>query len=77
MKAYLWHGVEKVSDYYHCGGSVLIEARSLERARQIAVIKYENNKEIPMSVSGQPDAIFESGSTEERVWVFPDAGCCQ
>lgn len=73
MKAYLWHGIESVSDNYHERGSVLIEASSIERARELAVIP----EFVPMKgVEREPDRIFESDSTEEKVWVFPDAGCC-
>lgn len=71
MKAFLWHIIEHVSAEYHHEGSVLIVASSLERAREIG--RMENEK---MELAKLPDAEFESFSDEEKVWVFPNAGCC-
>lgn len=71
MKAFLWYEIGVVSDRYHSGGSVLIEAETLERAREIAL-----NGETKMKVEKEPDAIFDSTSKTEKLWVFPDAGCC-
>lgn len=39
MKAFLWHLCKRVSDNYHENGSVLIEAATIERARELAVIE--------------------------------------
>lgn len=80
MKAFLWHGIAKVSSNYHEHGSVLIEAETIEMARELAVLKDWFDDEAPIQkmvgVDREPDAIFESNSTKENVWVFPDAGCC-
>jgi len=79
MNAYLWHGVARVSDNYHPQGSVLIEAATVERAREIAVIKPWYGDQAPTPMEGldrAPDQIFVSPGNEEKVWVFPDAGCC-
>lgn len=76
MKAFLWHQAEKVSENYHDNGSVLIEADSLERAKELAVIDGWNDKKIKMKLGGEPDLELDSPSDKEKVWVFPDAGCC-
>lgn len=80
MKAFLWHSISKVSSNYHEHGSVLIEAETVERAREIAVFQDYLDDESPLikmvGVDSDPSAIFESTSTQEKVWVFPDAGCC-
>lgn len=79
MKAFLWHNINKVSDNYHANGSVLIEAETVERARELAVFRagYGDQKTTEqMDVDRDPDAVFDSPSTTEHVWVFPDAGCC-
>lgn len=73
MKAYLWHEISKVSDNYHQNGSVLIEADSLERARELAVI---DGGDPMVGTEREPDLILESNSEVEKVWVFPNAGCC-
>lgn len=72
MKAFLWGGIAQVSDSYHAGGSVLVEAETIEQARKLCK---RHNPEIN-DVSGEPDLILESHSTVEAVWTFPDAGCC-
>lgn len=76
MKAFLWDGLEEVSDNYHPHGSVLIEAESLERAREIAVFNKGGNIIKMNGIEAEPDAIFDSTSLVEKVWVFPNAGCC-
>ncbi len=70
MKAFLWHDIERVSSNYHPGGSVLIEAMSIEMARELALKSYIKGAE------KEPDATFVSSSEVEKIWVFPDAGCC-
>lgn len=81
MKAFLWHDIDKVSSNYHERGSVLIEAETIERARELAMVSgssgWPEKEAGPMEdITREPDAIFESNSNEEKVWVFPDAGCC-
>ncbi len=79
MKAYLWHDIDKVSENYHERGSVLIQAESLERARELSKCctdKYREGSYSMIGTDAEPDAVFECDSTEEKVWVFPDAGCC-
>lgn len=75
MKAFLWYNIDVASLSWHTEGSVLVEAETLSRAREIAVIM-DGKKAVKMSVDGEPDAVFESSSKEEKIWVFPDAGCC-
>jgi hypothetical protein len=77
MKAFLWKDLEKMSSNYHSGGSILIEAPTLERARELAVYKDYDNVENPIKgVDKEPNAVFESSGETEKVWAFPDAGCC-
>lgn len=78
MKVFLWEGVRRCSTSYHSGGSVLIRASDLSRARELGIFKDEIDETI-FKMSGleeQPDAIFDSESNEETVWIFPNAGCC-
>lgn len=79
MKAFLWCEVDRVSTSYHENGSVLIEAETIERAREIAFMQNYSGDILEEKISPidrDPDAVFESRSTKEKVWVFPDAGCC-
>ena len=71
MNAYLWHQIKHCSDNYHENGSVLIQAKTVERAREIGTANYG-----PMDICGEPDEVFMCNSTEEKIWVFPNAGCC-
>lgn len=78
MKAFLWQGIDQVCEEYHQNGSVLIEAESLERARSIAVFEETGWGLNPMiGVEREPDAIFESSSSTEKVWIFQHTGCCR
>lgn len=91
MKAFLWEYVVECSDNYHSEGAVLIEAETLERAREIAFYKQstgikqtldKNDWELVfeshkiVGVEKEPDAVFTSDSKEEKVWIFENAGCC-
>ena len=71
MKAYLWYDISYASDSYHTEGTVLIEAATLERARELGKETDRN-----MTIDDEPTKVFKSNSTEEKVWVFPNAGCC-
>lgn len=84
MKAFLWHDISRVSGSWHQNGSVLIQAETLERARELATYVessgYGENRKTKiekMDIENEPDAIFECLSpADERIWVFPNAGCC-
>lgn len=85
MKAFLWKQISEVTTRYHPEGGVLIQAPTLERAREIALKEDWDARHVdeddPVSqrmqgIDAEPDAIFDSDSTEEKVWIFPDAGCC-
>jgi hypothetical protein len=85
MKAFLWLGLDRVSDRFHSGGSILVVAENIERAREISFFEtstfnIENDlyeeKKIKIDTPEKPDAIFESDLTEEKIWIFINAGCC-
>lgn len=78
IKAYLWVGLKSVSNSYHEWGSVLIQAETVERARELAVITSHGDQRPMQDVSVEPDAVFicEPDNQVEKVWVFPDSGCC-
>lgn len=81
MKAFLWHEVESVTAQYHPGGSVLIVAESIERAREIAVFRDWSTSagalvDMKMPLEAEPDLVLQAEGQPEKVWVFPNAGCC-
>lgn len=79
MKLYLYTNADSpVSGAYHSGGGVVVitdgdpdqvwlDTYPEER------VEYWDDKPEPL---GAPDFVCETDSTEERVFVFPDAGCC-
>lgn len=76
MVAYLWHDIKRCSGHYHPEGSVLIVAPTLTRARELAVFKDIDGETAKMDIERSPDAVFKSDYSTEKVWVFPNAGCC-
>jgi hypothetical protein len=85
MKAFLWHNIDVVSNCFHSDGSVLIVAETVERARELGVLtesdynfetKETTTKTIKMTIDRDPDAVFNANELEEKVFVFPNAGCC-
>jgi len=72
MKIFIWESVENATSNYHSGGGVMVVAESLERATELA------GKE--GVTFGQYDTLsmeYElAGTPDEKVVIFPDAGCC-
>lgn len=80
MEVFIWERVGKVTDSYHCGGGLVIVDESLESAAA-SWLKYceANNLKSDHDEStglGPPDATYETPNAEQRIFVFPDAGCC-
>jgi hypothetical protein len=70
MKVFIWY-VDKCSDNYHSDGGVIVFANTEERAREIA-----NDKDgCEIRDDEMPEDVREA-SGEERVFIFPNAGCC-
>lgn len=79
---FIWRNVEPVSDYYHSNGGLVVIAKSLEEARGLAMEKLNRVEGAATAVwlTEDPDIILPllTGmiKDEDRVLVFPDAGCC-
>jgi len=72
MKVFVWQSVGKCSDYWHCGGGVVVFAETQERARNLA-----NSKSgCSIKPDEQPDEVRDVLGGEEFVFIMPDAGCC-
>lgn len=72
MKVFVWERIEDCSGSYHSEGGVVVFAKDETRARELA-------NEIPdcnISKDELPDYIRNVTGNGERVFIFPDAGCC-
>jgi hypothetical protein len=72
MKMFIWEREEKVTDNYHDEAGIAVIAATLERA-QIMIIEYSKGA----WRSSTPQNSYDlEGSPEEKLFIFPDAGCC-
>jgi hypothetical protein len=78
MKIFIWENVSHVSDSYHGGGGVAVVAATLERARELLPSPKPYGEDVKRCEAHDvaPTATYETTASEERVFVFPDAGCC-
>lgn len=79
MYIFIWQGLKQVSGEYHSGGGVAIIAENLARAKEIAKFRCWGDEEgvsRQMDVNDSPDFIYIINAVEEKVIVFPNAGCC-
>ena len=83
MSIYIWERVNMMSDYYHSEGGVVVVAKSLERAREIAREHFNPEEEHETLTDydttvfdTEPQKVFRVTSKEEYYCDFPDAGCC-
>jgi biotin-(acetyl-CoA carboxylase) ligase len=81
MKVFIWKRLEQVSTNWHREGGLMVCASSLERAREIVKEKVDvEDYGDPVDCDAKdldPDITYTvTEDAEERVLVFPDAGCC-
>lgn len=82
MKTYIWQYVAGITDNWHDGGGVLIiTSRFYNDAWKEYVDKYQTEKgeyenDIECKELPDPDLSYECSASEEKVFVFEDAGCC-
>jgi hypothetical protein len=73
MKMFIWMSAEMVSSRYHSDGGLMVIASTEERARELA----NGTEDVVVSPGNTVDHVYELlGAPEEKVLVFPDAGCC-
>jgi hypothetical protein len=76
MKVFIWERIQKLTDNYHSDGGLVVVAANLQRAVELA-----EAEEVEFS-KGDYDELTPSNvyntddSAEEKVFIFPDAGCC-
>lgn len=84
MSLYIYNGLSGVSPNYHSGGSVIIITDRdpnlvwTEYATEFAANKYayEDDLDIDATKGNLTRMYHLSEDTEEKVFVFPNAGCC-
>lgn len=70
MRVFVWVAQDKVTDSYHSGGGVVVFAMTVERAVALA------NEREGCHIAGPADYERNVDGGEERVFIFPDQGCC-
>lgn len=82
MKLYVYNYLYNLTDNYHNGGgAVVVTDRDprvvLQEHREATRDDYYQDE--PLQEIGSEDVtplVYEVAETEERVIIFPDAGCC-
>ncbi len=73
MKIFVWERLEQATDNWHPEGGVMVVAETVEHAKDLA-------QKQGVTFGNQYDTeVIEYelvGIHEEKVFVFPDAGCC-
>jgi hypothetical protein len=76
MKVFIWERIEKLTDNWHTDGGLVVVAANLQRAVELAEAegvefsKGDYDELTPSNLYNTDD------SAEEKVFIFPDAGCC-
>jgi hypothetical protein len=80
MKLWIWNDIsEGLTSNYHSGGGAVVIAETRERAESLLRVEAPD-----LDVSDEDlhplepvDAIYDLwGKPDEKVFIFPDAGCC-
>jgi hypothetical protein len=69
---FVWEIGDGLTIYYHSGGGALVIARGLEEARKLLVANGASEK----AASESPIYSAPVDEDEDKVFIFPDAGCC-
>ena len=74
MKVFVWERVNNATHNYHDEGGITVFAANLALAR--GLISQECPAECE-ALTTEPDLTADvSNDVAERIFVFPDAGCC-
>ncbi|MCP4475416.1 MAG: hypothetical protein GY821_12790 [Gammaproteobacteria bacterium] len=77
MKMFLWKRIQQCSDKYHCEGGVVVFAENEKSARKMAHTQDEGGYDIcSIAENEKPDDVRDVFGGVEKVYYFPDAGCC-
>lgn len=73
MKVFIWNNINELTDNYHSDGGLVVVAKDLERAHELARnegVEFAEDELAPTIEYNTDDFV------EEKVFIFPDAGCC-
>ena len=73
MKVYIWNRLDGVTGNWHSDGGLVIIARSMAHVEKLL------DGYLDVGIDKDPDLVLridKDQKVEERVTVFPDAGCC-
>lgn len=80
---YIYEELAKVSGNYHEGGGAVIVSEDPQKAWfkywTDIVAEHPSNaeyEELAKEKLPEPTATYPTEATEEKVFIFPDAGCC-
>jgi len=74
MKIFILEEVDQVSNRWHSDGGLVIIAKDLEQAKELASLEPEC---VPTKKEWSKALVYNLvEETEPRAFVFPDAGCC-
>lgn len=68
MQLFIWEDLENLTDRYHPEGGCVVIADNIERALELLPKDCDAKRKNP--------SVFNVQTTEEKVFIFPDAGCC-
>lgn len=78
MNIHIWERLDVISGNWHSEGAVVAISESLDAAR--ALFEREAGRSFGGSESDifskSPDLVVPCEATEERLFIFEDAGCC-
>lgn len=82
MKIFILENVEELTSNYHTNGAMAIIAQDIERAKILSRTNgyksyFDGTCVTEVSEDEWSKAlVYECDATEEKVFIFPDAGCC-
>lgn len=74
MKVFIFESINQVTSSWHPEGGLVIVAQSKERAKEM--ISASKDISVTESEWEKVVVIETKYNEEERIIVFPDAGCC-
>lgn len=73
MNVYIFEHIDKLTQNYHNEGGLVIIAKDKKSAKKLI----NTNTHIEVTAKEWENVIIYSvNATEEKLYIFPDAGCC-
>jgi Cft2 family RNA processing exonuclease len=73
MRMFVWEYVDGITCNWHDGGGVVVIAKDVDRARELLMATDGVSR---TEFTDEPDFSTSVGTRKEKVFIFPDAGCC-